>query len=423
MRGVVPTLSWLLLALALILAASAASASNHTADNNTAALDAMPPGAPALSKHQVLDRWGNPFPAPFDGEIGVFILNLAAWAIIAALVILVAAPLLKWVAARTPTDLDQNIIGIITKPVFILIFGYGILQSLEVFTLPAWLDSTLLRLWAVLRVIVIVYVVYRLWHEILLSLGKRVARKTETELDDRLYPLFDKVGGAIILVAGVWFIVASFGINMTFFAAGGALVSLVIAFAAQDTLANFFAGIHLLLDRPFREGDRIELPDQGTWGDVIEIGLRSSRVRTRDNRVVIIPNSVIAGNAVINHSYPDSYYRIETHVGIAYGSDIEKARTTMIEAARGAEGVDPNRPVEALFLEFGDNALIFRVRVWIRSYIDTRRIFDRVHTRLDAALREAGIEIPFPQRVLWMGDSTDKTAVKGPFSAADAPTN
>jgi small-conductance mechanosensitive channel len=134
----------------------------------------------------------------------------------------------------------------------------------------------------------------------------------------------------------------------------------------------------------------------GTWGDVIDIGLRTTRIRTRDNRMVIVPNSIIGSNQVINYTYPDPQYRIQTHVGVAYGTNIEAARQVMIQAVRHVAGVLQDKPVDALYIEMGNSAMIFRVRWWIESYIDTRRMFDRVHTALQEALDEAGIESPYP---------------------------
>jgi small-conductance mechanosensitive channel len=132
----------------------------------------------------------------------------------------------------------------------------------------------------------------------------------------------------------------------------------------------------------------------------VDIGLRTTRIRTRDNRLVIVPNSVIGTNQVINYTYPDPQYRIQTHVGIAYGTDIEKARQIIVDTVRRVEGVLEDKPVDALYIEMGDSAMVFRVRWWIESYVDTRRMFDRVHTVLQNALDEAGIESPFPTQNL-----------------------
>ena len=152
-----------------------------------------------------------------------------------------------------------------------------------------------------------------------------------------------------------------------------------------------------MIDRPFRIGDRIEIQELDTWGDVVDIGLRSSSIRTRDNRMVIVPYSVISQSLIVNYTYPSTQYRVQVHVGVDYGTNLEMARQTMIDAVLDVEGVLPDQEVEALFLEFGPSALIFRVRWWVDSYSDTRRMFDKVSTALYIALNEAEIEIPSPQ--------------------------
>jgi small-conductance mechanosensitive channel len=228
--------------------------------------------------------------------------------------------------------------------------------------------------------------------------GKEMAMLTETDLDEQLIPFFRRV--ALIILSVIVFITLldRFDVDVSALVTTLGIGSLAIALAAQAALADTISGFVIMVDRPFRIGDRVEIQELDTWGDVVDIGLRSSRIRTRDNRMVIVPNSVIGKSLIVNHSYPDTQYRIQIHIGVAYGTDLELARKTMIEAVRGVEGVLPDFPVEALFLEFGDSALIFRVRWWLESYEDTRRMFDRVNTALYEALNEADIQLPFPQR-------------------------
>jgi small-conductance mechanosensitive channel len=114
--------------------------------------------------------------------------------------------------------------------------------------------------------------------------------------------------------------------------------------------------------------------------------------------MVIVPNSVISKSLIVNYSYPDNLYRIQIHIGVAYGTELDLARKVIVDAVSPVEGVSPDHPVEALFLEFGDSALIFRVRWWLEDFVDTRRMFDRVNTEIYNALVEHSIEIPFPQR-------------------------
>ena len=224
-------------------------------------------------------------------------------------------------------------------------------------------------------VLVLALVFRILWNTIALVERWYTEGAGERARADELAPVITlgvRVGRVLVALAGAALLLSHFGINVAAFAALLGLGGLAFSLAARDTIADAIAGFIILVDRPFRIGDRIEIQGVGTWGDVTDIGLRTTRIRTRDNRMVIVPNSVIGANQVVNYTYPDPRYRIETHVDIAYGTDIETARTTLIEAVRSVEAVLPDRPVEALYNEMGDAAMIFRVRWWIESYVDTR---------------------------------------------------
>ena len=212
--------------------------------------------------------------------------------------------------------------------------------------------------------------------------------------------LLSRLGYAVVIVLAIAAGLDRFGINITALAAALGIAGLGFALAAQDTIADAIAGMLILADRPFRVGDRINIDAIGTWGDVVEIGLRTTRIRTRDNRLVIVPNSTISKNEVVNFSYPDPRYRIQTHVGIGYDADFEKARQVMIDAVRNTEGVLQDKPIEALYIEMADSDMKFRVRWWIDSYVDTRRMLDAIHTALQNALDEAGFQQAYPVREL-----------------------
>ena len=208
--------------------------------------------------------------------------------------------------------------------------------------------------------------------------------------------LLSRLAYAVLVVVAISVGLARFGINITGLAAALGIAGLGFALAAQDTIADAIAGMLILADRPFRVGDRINIDAIDTWGDVVAIGLRTTRIRTRDNRLVIVPNSTISKNEVVNYSYPDPRYRIQTHVGIGYDTDLEKARQVIINAVRDTEGVLQDKPIEALYIEMADSDMRFRVRWWIDSYVDTRRMLDRIHTALQNALDEAAIEQAYP---------------------------
>jgi len=244
--------------------------------------------------------------------------------------------------------------------------------------------------------------IYRLTISLIDWYGEEVAQHTETTLDDQILPFFRRLVLVILTTIAVIILLAHFNVNVSGLVAALGVGSLAIALAAKEVLADMIAGVIIIVDRPFAIGDRIELEDLDTWGDVQDISLRSTRVLTRDNRLVIIPNSLIGKNLVVNHSIPDTKYRVQTHVGVAYGIDIDRARQIITDAVATQDWVMKDERIEALFLEFQDSGLLFRVRCWIEHYVETRRVIDKLNTTIYKALNDASIEIPFPQRVVHM---------------------
>jgi small-conductance mechanosensitive channel len=227
-----------------------------------------------------------------------------------------------------------------------------------------------------------------------------LSSKDDLKRLEHLLPLLHRLAHIILIVFGAQVLLSRFGIELGAIATALGIGGLAISLAAQDILGDLIAGFIILVSQPFRVGDRIEVQDLGTWGDVVSIGARTTNIRTRDNRMVIVPNSIIGKSQVVNFTYPDSRYRVQREIGIAYGTDIEVARQIIIDTIRKVEGVLKDKPVDALYIAMGDSAMTFRVRWWIESYVDTRFMFDRVNTALQIALDEAGIEMPYPTQEL-----------------------
>jgi len=215
--------------------------------------------------------------------------------------------------------------------------------------------------------------------------------------------------GQIVLVVGYALIVFDhFGIDLVVAMAALGIGGLALSLAAQDTLSDAISGIVIMIDRPFRIGDRIEIQGLGTWGDVVEVGIRTTKIHTRDNRLVIVPNSTIGNNQVINYTFPDPQYRVQMDIGVGYGQDVEEVRRIIVTTLRNVDGILSDRPVDALYIEMGESTMIFRVRWWIESYEDTRRVYDRVNTALQQALDEAGIETAYRTIPLTLMSSSEQ---------------
>ncbi len=309
--------------------------------------------------------------------------------------------LLPRLARRSASDFDDRFLEAIGPDLrWLLVLVILYIATKRLVFVSAEVKALLADLYFVLGLFVGVHIIWEL-----VSLAEQWTREwlAKDEREEGLSPVITlllRLTHVIIVVASGSILLSYFGINVAAFAAAIGLGGLAISLAARDTIADMIAGFIVLVDRPFRVNDRIEIQDVGTWGDVVEIGLRTTRIRTRDNRMVIVPNGIIGTNQVINYTYPDPQYRIETHVRVAYGTDIKTTRRVIVDTIRRVEGVLPDRPVDALYIEMGDSAMVFRVRWWIESYVDTRRMFDRVHTCLQKALDEEGIKLPFPTQSL-----------------------
>lgn len=183
---------------------------------------------------------------------------------------------------------------------------------------------------------------------------------------------------------------ASFRETLTALGIGG----IIIGLAAQNTLADIITGIAISIDRPFRVGDRIFIEKLDTWGDVIEMSWRSTRILTMDNREVAIPNSVIGKELITNYSMPDRMFRIETFVVVSYGSDIEHVRNLIIEALEHEARIMHNKPIEAYMFRLTEFGVEFKVRCWIESYVERDVSENRLNTIIYKALKNANIEMP-----------------------------
>jgi small-conductance mechanosensitive channel len=213
----------------------------------------------------------------------------------------------------------------------------------------------------------------------------------------RLTPIIitvQRLAQGVVLIVALSVILMHFGFDISIIAAILIVAALLLSFGAQDILSDILSGFIILIDQPFRVGDSILVKELNTRGTVLEIGPRSTQIKTGDNREVIVPNSSIGQSQVVNYTYPDSRFRAQTDIGVAYGTDPEEMRRVIEETVRGVEGVLPDKPVEVYYLKFGDSARVVRVRWWIHTYRDEKPMLDRVNTALELELDRAGIDLP-----------------------------
>jgi MscS family membrane protein len=351
-------------------------------------------------------QWISDFASRYGlGDIYFLGLSVEQWINIAASIILFLVIYFfgKWllykglnqIFRRTPFDADEALLDLLRPQIswFVVVFALQISLARLAF-LSSGIRIVLNQFFFVAYLTILVVMLWKL-----VDFGLNYLLKHERDEEDinRLQPIYmvvKRLVQILLLIGYVSIFLSYFGIDITAFAAALGIGGLAISLAAQDTLADAIAGFLILIDQPFRVGDRIEISGLGTWGDVVDIGTRSTRIRTLDNRLVIVPNSAIAKDQVVNYTYPDPRYRVQVEVGIDYDSDLKLAREAAIHAVKNVEGVLLDKPIDALFVDFGESTITFRIRWWINSYVDTRRMFDKVNEALLHGFNEAGINMP-----------------------------
>lgn len=198
----------------------------------------------------------------------------------------------------------------------------------------------------------------------------------------------------VIFAMAVIILMDFFGISGTALTTGLAalgVTTLVVGLATENIINDIITGLVIRIDQPFRPGDRIEILELNTRGDVQEVGWRSTRILTRDKRMVTIPTSLIGKNLVTNYSIPDKFFRVETDVTVAYGADIEAVRQLIQEAVEEQDWVVRDRPIQVLLWEFRDTGVLIRARCRIEDYVDTRIVLDQLNTAIYRRLFEKGV--------------------------------
>lgn len=210
--------------------------------------------------------------------------------------------------------------------------------------------------------------------------------------------------GAVVLV-GLVMAASQLGIDVSAALAGLGVVGIAVGFAAQETISNMIAGFLVFWDRPFTVGDFVT--SQSKYGEVREITMRTTRIRTMENTYVVIPNRQIIGDLLVNHSmYGET--RVNVPVGIAYKESIAAARDVLLPAVAAVDGVLTTPAPEVVAAELGDSSVNLQIRVWIGNAARERMVFFAVLEACKVALDAAGIEIPFPHLQLFVEDVKER---------------
>jgi MscS family membrane protein len=308
---------------------------------------------------------------------------------------------LKKRAEATESKLDDIVLIAFGKPLIILVLFFSFYIAIRYF-LPipenyTWIFES--RYLTAFYIIIGAWVVSTLSYNIISLYGRLLAGKTETDLDDRIIGLFEIGAKYVIWFIALLLILSTLEIDITPLIAGAGIAGLAFALAAQDLISNFFGGAMIMVDKPFKLGDRVQIDTY--VGDVVDIGPRSTRLQTLDYQLVTVPNSKMANSVIINYALPEARLKIKIPITVAYGTDVGKVKEILLGIGKEAAALSPyvlDSPApEVYFLEFGESSLNFTLVVWAKTFGLIWEVKDFVNTRVDQEFKEAGIEIPFPQ--------------------------
>ncbi len=354
-------------------------------------------------ENTIFGGFTNPLPAPLNNSYGALLINIFIWIIISLVIYFIIKYILLGLAKKTKTEFDDAVIEIVRKPIFLIIFLYGLIVSIIRFGINIGYQASLFQIYFLIVVIFGIYIFYRVFNEVLDEITKKKGGKDST-FATTLKPVLNKVGVVIIVIGGLIFGLSAVGIEVTALLAGAGVMGLVLAFAAQDTLSNYFSGIHLLLDRPFKIGDIILL-DSGEYCKVLNIGMRSTKLYSLfEHESIVLPNNTVANQKIVNIVQPDTKIRKKVEVSVAYGSDLKKVYKILEEVTKSHPDVIVKKGFDVFvrFTEFGDSGLKFMVIFWVEDVMNQWRAMSEIRTGIDKRFREEGVTVPFPQRTVWI---------------------
>jgi small-conductance mechanosensitive channel len=327
------------------------------------------------------------------------IIIVVAFAILAWLVDLILDRVLTALVRKSKFHLDDKILNVLHRPIWLSIVLVGATTGVQWisprepfgFVLVAVLKSLLVVVWA--------FAINRL----ILSITEdwiRHWREAGRE-GSEIIGLVGNITRVLVLAGGIFLLLSIWKINITPLLASAGIAGVAVALAAKETLSNFFGGITVLLDQPYKVGDYIVL-DSGERGEVVEIGLRSTRITTRDDVQISIPNAIITNTKVINESAPEPRFRVRIKVGVAYGSDVDEVEEVLLTVARNNPLVVSNPAPRVRFRVFGDSSLDFELLCWAHRPHDKGKIIHELNREIYKAFGHSGIVIPFPQRDVYI---------------------
>jgi len=305
----------------------------------------------------------------------------------------------KKLTTFTATDLDDRILQRVVPHVSRLMNVLGIYLAIRSMPLHERLIIILSGVMFICLVAIIGSLIYHAVGELLKWYVTSRQETAGSDMSRQMVPVAEKIVSLLLMGTALIVILKHFNYDIFSLVTALGVGSLAVGMAAKETLAHMISGFTLMLDRPFRIGDRIQLTN-GHVGDVQDIGLRSTKIRTLDNQLLIIPNSDLCNTMLTNQSFPDSRVKGKITVSVAYGSNVNRVKELLVRTALATEGCLPDPPPEAFFTQFGESALSMTLFFWVEENAKLLVITDSINSAILDIFKEEAVEIPYPTRTV-----------------------
>ena len=325
-----------------------------------------------------------------------FVVVLLGGFFVLRLFIFILEKLVLKLTVKTKTKLDDLLVKKLSKPLTFLVLMIVLRVSLNELIFGEKLGDILNKIVLSLIILAIFIVAYMVFFLIMNRGWKKFNKDQDKGKNQGMFHLLEGILKVVFVICIFLIVLSLWGVAIGPFLAGIGIGGIAIAFALQSSLANIFGGVSLILDDSVRVGDLVNL-EGGVSGKILKIGLRSTKVMTFDNEVVIVPNGKLADSNIHNVAKPEPKSRVVIPFSVAYGSNIEKVRTLVLQELKKIKGFTKDPEPTVRFLEMGNSSLNFKAYFFVESF---EQRFDAIHeanTRIYNALNRAKISIPFPQ--------------------------
>ncbi len=329
-----------------------------------------------------------------------FIILLVFYAI-SQLFVFVSEKIILRLTKKTKTEIDDLIVAKINKPLSLILLLMGLRLAIIPHKLSAFLLGIIEHSISTLIIALVTYIVIVISNILIVNWGEKFASKTKSKIDDEVVRLFQKFSRITISFIGLILVLNVWGVEIGPLLASLGIAGIAVAFALQSTLGNIFGGISLIVDRSITVDDFIRL-DDGTEGFVTDIGLRSTKIKSRDGDLAILPNGKLADSKIYNYHKPLPTTRVTVDFGVKYGSDIGKVKRIVMGELKKIKDSLKNPGPTVIFYEFGDYSLKFKVYFWVISIEKKLEAKEAAVTAIYHALNRNKIGIPFPTRTIYL---------------------